>query len=491
MSGLLQKARQYEQETMQHITVQERPSFHLTPPCGWMNDPNGFSWYKGKFHLFFQYNPYVTHWDSMHWGHAVSSDLLHWEYVPAALAPDAPYDEAGCFSGSAVELDDGRQLLLYTGVYREKQSDGQMRDMQVQCVAVGNGTDYQKIDANPVIDTAMIPGKASRHDFRDPKIWKCSDGGYCCAVASLTEDESGQILLYTSKDGFDWKFWKVLASNNHRYGRMWECPDFFELEGMHVLLVSPQDMTASGEFHNGNGTLCILGAFDEKTGMFAEQHVQTVDSGIDFYAMQTVLAPDGRRIMLGWMQNWDACSIREGGKWATQMSLPRELTIRNGRLCQQPIRELKALRHPAAICTDLHFTGTQQLDGLQGRNVDMDLTVRQESPEQPLHSLRIRLADNGTQYTDIVYLAHEHKLYMDRRHAGSHRAIVHMQECDILNTEKELNLRIVIDTYSVEVFINGGEQVMTAVLYTDTSAQGISFHANGNAVLDVESYTLY
>ena len=109
-SELLNKAREYEAAHGQQITAEERPAFHLTPYVGWMNDPNGFSWYQGQYHLFYQYNPYQTQWDSMHWGHAVSKDLLHWEYLPAALAPDQDYDHVGCFSGSAAELPDGRQL---------------------------------------------------------------------------------------------------------------------------------------------------------------------------------------------------------------------------------------------------------------------------------------------------------------------------------------------------------------------------------------------
>ena len=108
-----------------------RPSLHFTPQKGWINDPNGLVFFKGQYHLFYQYNPYDTHWDSMHWGHVVSKDLLHWEYLPAALAPDEDYDKMGCFSGSAIELDDGRQLLMYTAVDHETLEDGSKRDMNI------------------------------------------------------------------------------------------------------------------------------------------------------------------------------------------------------------------------------------------------------------------------------------------------------------------------------------------------------------------------
>ena len=144
ISTELQKARAYEAEHGAAIPPEQRPVFHLSPRCGWMNDPNGFGIYGGKYHMFYQYYPYASHWDSMHWGHAVSSDLLHWEYLPCALAPDMEYDREGCFSGSAFPLPDGRHLLMYTGVSREQQENGQFQELQTQNLAVGDGTDYRK-----------------------------------------------------------------------------------------------------------------------------------------------------------------------------------------------------------------------------------------------------------------------------------------------------------------------------------------------------------
>ena len=139
-------ARVYEQVAGGDIPRESRPVFHLTPLTGWMNDPNGFSYYHGQYHLFYQYNPYDTEWDAMHWGHAVSHDLLHWTYLPAALAPDAPYDSFGCFSGSAMELPNGKQLLMYTGVRQEGGDKGY--EYQTQCLAVGDGKDYTKYEKN-------------------------------------------------------------------------------------------------------------------------------------------------------------------------------------------------------------------------------------------------------------------------------------------------------------------------------------------------------
>lgn len=161
-SQTLLEARKYEETTETLIGKEDRPIFHLSTRTGWMNDPNGFSVYKGEYHLFYQYHPYDSHWGPMHWGHAVSTDLLCWRYLPAALAPDTLYDKDGCFSGSAITLDDGRQLLMYTGVCEEPQPDGTKKGIQTQCLAVGDGTDYEKYPENPVLTKTDIPEDASQ-----------------------------------------------------------------------------------------------------------------------------------------------------------------------------------------------------------------------------------------------------------------------------------------------------------------------------------------
>ena len=199
-SPILQKARAYEAQHGGEISASERPVYHLTPWVGWMNDPNGFCWYQGQYHLFYQYYPYKTIWGPMHWGHAVSRDLLRWEYLPAAMAPDMPYDKDGCFSGSAAELPDGRQLLLYTGVCKSEDlnPEGHYYDIQTQCVAVGDGVNYEKIPQNPVLTVKDLPEGYSKYDFRDPKIWQEPDGTYSAVAVARTEDKSGAVILYHS-----------------------------------------------------------------------------------------------------------------------------------------------------------------------------------------------------------------------------------------------------------------------------------------------------
>lgn len=172
VSTQLQKARDFEAQYGPHIPAEERPAFHATPTIGWMNDPNGFSFYQGKCHLFYQYHPYSNEWGPMHWGHLTTEDFIHWERLPAALAPDQSCDAGGCFSGGAVELPDGQHLLMYTGVQRERDEEGVLRDIQTQCVAIGDGLNYEKYSSNPVLDKNDLPEGGSAADFRDPKVWR-------------------------------------------------------------------------------------------------------------------------------------------------------------------------------------------------------------------------------------------------------------------------------------------------------------------------------
>ena len=491
ISQTLREARKYE-ETMEAGINGGRPAFHLSPRVGWMNDPNGFSYCKGAYHLFYQYYPYDSVWGPMHWGHAVSRDLLHWEYLPAALAPDTAYDKDGCFSGSALELPDGRQLLMYTGVVKEPRTDGGFQDIQTQCIVIGDGRDYEKYQQNPVLDGGDLPEGGSRNDFRDPKLWMEEDGTYRCVVGNCTGDKDGRILLYKSEDGIHWDFLSILAKNKGRFGRMWECPDFFKLDGKYVLLTSPQDMMPRGfEYHNGNGTICLMGDYDEKTNTFIEEHNQAVDYGIDFYAPQTIAAPDGRRIMIGWMQNWDTCNLRDTERfWFGQMTLPRELSIENGRLVQKPVRELESLRGEEVRYENVVFTDTIRLDGIRGRKMDMEIMLRPADPENIFHKFAVRFAQDETYHTSVSFRPLESVVKVDRKFSGSRRAIIHQRRSRVSGRDGKLKLRVILDRFSAEVFVNDGEQVLTITFYTDLSADGISFYVDGKAVMDVVKYDL-
>lgn len=491
-SQKLSAARAYERANKELIPPIARPRFHLTPYLGWMNDPNGLSFYKGQYHMFYQYNPFGTVWDSMHWGHAVSSDLLQWTHLPVALAPDQPYDSFGCFSGSAIETQDGKHLLLYTGVCKDTGDLGV--DIQTQCVAVGNGLEYQKYALNPVIDEHLLPPGLNRSHFRDPKIWREADGNLRCVVGSCNEQGLGRILLFSSSDGLSWRFEGILCENTGRLGRMWECPDFFTLGGKHVLLCSPMDMLPEGfEYHNGNGTVCMIGRYSEDQKRFYPESDQAIDYGIDFYAPQTIETPDGRRVMIGWMQNWDTCALSrdETRPWFGQMSLPRELSIYNGRLYQQPIRELDLYKSGKIEHVNVRFQDELRLDGVEGRMVDLELDIRPIEGENLYQKFTLLFAQDENYHTGLSYRTDESVLKIDRKFSGSRRAYIHQRRSLIPNRNGRIKLRVILDRYSAEVFVNDGEQVLSATIMTDISAKGISFFAEGIVEMDVRKYDLF
>ena len=491
ISEELKKAREFEKQYGPFIQDKNRPAFHFTATIGWMNDPNGFSLYNGEYHLFYQYHPYSTKWGPMHWGHAKTKDFLHWERLPVAMAPDMEYDKNGCFSGSATQLPDGRQLLLYTGVRQMREENGELLERQVQCVAVGDGVDYEKYEGNPVITAEDLPEGGSRFDFRDPKIWQENDT-YYMVVGNRPADGSGSILLYESKDCFHWKYDGVLAACHNQFGRMWECPDFFPLDGKHVLLTSPQEMTAIGlEFHAGNGTVCLIGEYDREHFHLVREYVQAIDYGLDFYAPQTVETPDGRRVMIGWMQNWETSNCQSGlFRCFGQMTVPRELAVKDGRLIQNPVRELESCRSYQILYKDVRLSGMTTLQNVRGRVLDMTVTVRPVTENGSYNWFKINVASNGDHMTTIRYKPMCNTVRVDRTRCGFPHDIVNVRDFMVRPRQGVIKLRVILDKYSLELFVNDGEQSATTVVYTDVSADAISFEADGSVIMDVEKYDL-
>ncbi|MCI9668874.1 MAG: glycoside hydrolase family 32 protein [Oscillospiraceae bacterium] len=481
ISVQLTEARAYERLHGAAVSPEQRPLFHLSPTVGWLNDPNGFSFYQGEYHLFYQYHPYDTNWGPMHWGHCKSKDMLHWERLPAALAPDQPYDQNGCFSGSAAETPEGQHILMYTGVRK----DGN-REFQTQCIAVGDGINYEKLPSNPVITEELVPPGGSFQDFRDPKIWW--DGSQWLAVAgNRTEDGSGAVLLYASRDLKDWNFKGTIDRSRNQWGKMWECPDLFPLDGQMVLLVSPQELETSDlNFHKGYESLCLLGSWEPEKNRFIRRSVLPIDQGLDFYAPQTLLAPDGRRIMVAWMQDWDSAKcVPEGQNWFGQMTLPRELHIRNGRLIQQPVRELERWRGERTAYENVEVSGDMSLPGIFGRT--LDLTLRLQAQDG---TFTLKFAQDNSHFTAFTFQPDRSLLTLDRSHSGLPKGHALSRTIPVRSREGLLELRLILDRFSVEAFVNGGEQTLSATLYTPQEATGISFQAQGKAVIQLEQYAL-
>ena len=410
LSAELRKAQEYENKALKEENENKFPVFHLKVPTGWMNDPNGFSVYKGEYHLFFQYNPYSRDWGSMHWGHVKSQDLIRWEYLPAALAPDQQYDKEGCFSGTAIE-DNGKHIIAYTSVYYEDGIEKPDKIRQTQSIAIGDGVFYVKQENNPVIDKNLLPEGASPEDFRDPKIWK-SDGRYYMIIANRGQDGRGQILKFVSADLKEWNY----------------------------------------------------------MGLF-----YSLDYGIDFYAPQSLTSADGRRIMTAWMQSWDVNSYPEDFKWRGMMICPRELRMEEGKLKQTPVRELEKYWENEIIYKRVKVNGTAFLKGISGRVFDLTLTIR----DMHCDAVEIRLAKKEQKYIRIVYDPVHEILTFDRKYMNCIRDIVNERRVELAPKAGEITLRILMDIYSVEIFMNDGEKTLTSLFFVNEDNNEIEFIAYG------------
>jgi len=300
------------------MKVFPRFQFHFEPKRGWMNDPNGLIYFRGQYHAFYQHYPHAPHWGQMHWGHAVSDDLVHWEELPIALYPDMEYEnDGGCFSGSAVEKD-GRLYLFYTSVSREMG--------QTQSVAYSDdGIHFVKYSGNPVIRRNPVGSP----DFRDPKV-TCIDGVYYMVIGSGDEN-GGKVLLFTSADLLNWSYVGVLFQGD-AYAHCIECPDFFQLGGRYVLMFSKIN-------EKERSTIFVIGNF--VGGKLVNYSICRPEWGLDFYAPQTFM--DGqRRIMIGWMYHWGK-EVPEGCPFAGALSIPRELRLVGDQLFNFPVLEVRYL----------------------------------------------------------------------------------------------------------------------------------------------------
>ncbi|MDD2970912.1 MAG: sucrose-6-phosphate hydrolase [Lachnospiraceae bacterium] len=484
----LEKARIYEQENGSRILEEQRPVFHVTPTVGWMNDPNGFSMYQGACHLFYQYYPYDVHWGPMYWGHVRTKDFMKWERLPVALAPEEDY-ESGCFSGSAIEMEDGKQLLLYTAHLEKKGTyAGEKTITETQCIALGDGVNYVKSSQNPVITKEMLPEGFSESDFRDPKIWKEEDGYYCVAVGR-SDTCGGAILLFHSLNGLKWEFVSVLDKSEDRYGTMWECPDLFRLGDKTILLTSPMGMFAKElEFHNGHGVVYLAGTYDKENHSFQRNFIKSLEYGLDFYAPQTMETQDGRRIMIGWMQSWDNYMTPEGYTWSGMMTLPRELTWKNDRLCQQPVGEISKYYTDSVIHEHCIVNSDEKitLENVQGRIIDMTVTIHGGD----YHNFTMWMAEDDRYYTTITYDREQGIVTFDRRYSGLTVDGLDTRSFHVEETHGGITFRVVMDRYSVEFFMNHGEQACTSLIYTPQEADGISFRADGCLDMTVKKHQI-
>lgn len=466
-----------------------RPQYHFTPPSQWMNDPNGMVYYESEFHLFYQHYPDSNVWGPMHWGHAVSKDLVSWEHLPIALYPDSL---GYIFSGSAV-VDAKNTSGLGTetnpplvAIYTYHDAEGERagkNDFQTQGIAysVDKGRTWTKYENNPVLKSPGIK------DFRDPKVsWY--DDGKKWVMALAVQDH---IRFYSSPNLLDWSLESEFGKDAGAHGGVWECPDLFPLtveetgETKWVLLVSINPGAPNG----GSGTQYFVGDFDGKAFKPDSKDSKWIDYGTDNYAGVTwsdVPVEDGRRVFLGWMSNWQYGQVVPTTVWRSAMTLPRNLELKklkNGYVLHSPpVAEVEKLRAGTQNITKMLQSAEQvATDSL----FELELSLR--IPEDQKFTLNFS-NDAGDTARLIVQ---SDGMYFDRTKSGAVDfeagfAAVHEAPRP---QGKVISLRIFVDVSSVEVFANEGEVVMTEIVFPKAHYSQLSLETP-EAVL-IESAVLH
>lgn len=439
-----------------------RLNYHIMAPSGWINDPNGLIQFNGMYHVFYQHHPYSPEWGPMHWGHAVSSDLVHWKHLPVALAPDCNY-EKGCFSGSAVD-NNGKLSLIYTA------HDDERSPKEVQCVAEStDGIHFTKYNNNPVI--SHLPAGASE-DFRDPKAW-FEDGKWNLLIGS-GKSGKGKALLYQSDDFHTWNYIGVLCESDGTLGDMWECPDFFPLGDKHVLVVSPMNM-------KGGKNIYIIGRYDKAKHRLIPEEIQEIDNGHDFYAAQTFADANGRRILIAWMDMWGSEFPTQKDGWAGALTVPRELRLEDGQICAEPVKETVKLRGGLLADLSFHLAKKEKhvLSAVKGDSLELNIHVFFDDPACTGFGVCLRKAKEGKEETLLHYDIEREQLSVNTKNSGKgdkRISVGHLKKMD-----NGLELRILIDKSSVELFANKGRLTMSERIYPEnTSVNYDLFCENGS-----------
>ncbi|WP_052207070.1 glycoside hydrolase family 32 protein [Sinomonas humi] len=489
-----------------------RPQIHYTAAETWINDPNGLVYADGLYHLFFQNNPYGTNHANMSWGHAVSTDLVHWNDRPVAILCD---DEEQIFSGSIV-VDEGNTsgfgapgssplVAIYTSAYAE---DSAHHGIQAQSLAfsLDGGETWTKHEGNPVLD------RGSR-DFRDPKVFRYSgpDGSYWVMVA--VEAVERKAVLYRSDDLRNWTHLSDFEATT-KVGLIWECPDLFPLavdgdpENVKwVLIINLHREDGEG----GSAGVYFLGDFDGTT--FASVGVGAsaddggapaaeygwLDFGRDYYATVSFnSAPDDRRILVGWMNNWDYARSLPTSPWRGSMALPREATLRTraGRVVleQRVVPGLEASGLPRSLglldvpegvralpleCREIPCLIEATFDA--GSASEFGLVLLQPGEGQPGEgrSGEGRSAEEGAR---LCYDVERGELALDRRFSGNtelHPLFSSIERAPVALIGDRLRLEIYLDAGSIEVFAQGGQVTFAEQVFPDPSSTGVSVYAVG------------
>lgn len=420
-----------------------RPIFHLQTKANWINDPNGPIYFHSEYHIFFQHNPYGAKWGNMSWGHAVSSDLVHWRHLPIVLTPQPDgYDKDGVFSGCCVD-DNGVMTIVYTGV-----------SPQVQCIARShdNGRTFEKYQGNPVI---AAPPVDNVEGFRDPFVWKNGDWWYV-VIGSGIKGEGGTAFLYRSKNLESWEYLNRIATG---FGVMWECPNFFPLGDKWLLAVSPY-----GECKY------TVGDFDGRH--FTPTQWRRMDLGgrAGFYAPNCLVDEKGRRIIWGWITGGGS----EGYPWNGMLTLPRVLSLRDdGRLGVEPLPELARLRTAHRHWNEMIVAKDSVFVLPEFKSRTFEMIVEFDPSGTSRFGVEVLRSDDGGEKQMILFDNENLTL-----HSGDKSG-----EFQLLPDEKSLKLHIFVDRSVIEVFANNRVCLTRRVYPKNENALGVALFSIGRSAL--------
>ncbi|MGN0335828.1 MAG: sucrose-6-phosphate hydrolase [Lachnospiraceae bacterium] len=428
-----------------------RPGFHLTPVSGWLNDPNGLCQEDGIYHVFFQYVPYGEQNSLKCWGHYTSRDLLHWTYEGACIAPDHEADKDGAYSGSAI-AENGIIHIFYTGNTKEQGNYDYIhagRGANTIHVTYENGIISEK---SVVMTNKDYPSDYTCH-VRDPKVWK-QNGVYYMVQGGRKKNDQGSVILFQSEDSERWIV-KNEVTTSYKFGYMWECPDYFEIADQKILSISPQGLAAE-EFryqnHDQSGYFLLKG---EITSGCSLEDFKEWDMGFDFYAPQTFLDESGRRILYGWI-GLPECEYTDPAAeygWQNMLTMPRELTLKEGCILQNPVKEMEQLRK-SKLKTIEELAGVKQyemlLENMGGQK-----------------KFTVEIAGGVVlRYRDKVL-----SLEMTEE-AGAGRG------CRKMKLENVENLHIFADSSVSEIYVNDGAYVFTSRMYPTAFEPRLLFENN-------------
>jgi beta-fructofuranosidase len=447
-------------------TDPHRPRYHFLPPANWLNDPNGLIQWGGEYHMFYQYNPNGAFHGTIHWGHAVSADLINWRHLPIALAPEpGTADEDGCYSGVAVN-DDGVPTLIYSGNKNRAQR---------ACLATSADglLTWQKEAGNPVI--VAPPPDLDLLEYRDHSVWR-EDGTWYQLMGAGIRGQGGTALLYRSDDLREWEYLHPLCVGDlHQFtpiwtGSMWECPDFFQLDDRHVLIVSVWDQD------NLHYSAAMLGQYHDHR--FVPEISHKLDYGDrHFYAPQSFTDAQGRRVIFGWVQEGRSVEAQLASGWSGVMSLPRVLSLGlDGHVCMQPVPELLALRaeHTHSGAIDLPEGQVVALPDVSGDT--LELVVELDPATAGLCGICVRRSPDGSEHTQIAYDAAVRQLVVDRTHASLDATTDHNLHVAplTLGADEPLRLHMFLDRSVLEVFANDRVSITSRIYPTRADSIGVA-----------------